>query len=85
MYASIMEIIRFNIPEISPYKYLPAMMFLFLIGKIPYIFSQLFFSIIENVNPLKDTQKNIIKITGIIGWVNSPSSIDIKYIIIILE
>jgi hypothetical protein len=55
------------------------------IGSIPYNLSQLLFSIIENGNPLNDTPKNIIIIIGIIGWVNKPSNIDMKYIIINLE
>jgi hypothetical protein len=67
IYASIKEIVKLKIPKITAYKYLPIMTSLLRIGSIPYSFSQLFFSVIENVNPLKDTLKNMIKKTGIIG------------------
>jgi hypothetical protein len=62
-----MENIKLNIPKIIAYKYLPAIISFLRIGSIPYNFSQLFFSVIENGNPLKDTQKNMIIKTGIMG------------------
>jgi hypothetical protein len=73
-----MEISKFIIPKTTAYKYLPVITALLPIGNIPYSFSPLFFSVIENGSPLKDTPKNMIKKINIMGCVKSPSNIDIK-------